>query len=108
MLKKEIDRKSRSKTKSLISEPEDLRTYIGTLKQVHSATISASSLNAIALKGAGMALGWRSSAGLSLHGSYARRVGTNPNPITTEVNRGADQDGTLRLNRVWLTASQAF
>jgi hemolysin activation/secretion protein len=68
----------------------------------------ASSLNAIALKGAGMALGWRSSAGLSLQGSYARRVGTNPNPITTEVNRGADQDGTLRLNRVWLTASQAF
>ena len=68
----------------------------------------ASSLNALALKGAGMALGWRSSAGLSLQGSYARRVGTNPNPITTEVNRGADQDGTLRLNRVWLTASQAF
>ena len=68
----------------------------------------ASSLNALALKGAGMALGWRSSAGLSLQGSYARRVGTNPNPITTEVNRGADQDGTLKLNRVWLTASQAF
>ena len=68
----------------------------------------ASSLNALALKGAGMALGWRSSAGLSLQGSYARRVGTNPNPITTEVNRGADQDGTLKLKRVWLTASQAF
>ncbi len=48
LLKKEVDRKSRSKTKSLISEPEDLRTYIGTtLKQVHSATTSASSLNAI-------------------------------------------------------------
>jgi hypothetical protein len=47
LLKKEIDRKSRSKTKSLISEPEDLRTYIGTLKHVHSTTTSASSLNAI-------------------------------------------------------------
>jgi hemolysin activation/secretion protein len=68
----------------------------------------ASSLNAIALKGAGMALGWRSSAGLSVQASLARRVGSNPNPITTEVNRGADQDGTLKLNRVWLTASQAF
>jgi hypothetical protein len=47
LLKKEVDRKSRSKTKSLTPEPEDLRTYIGTLKQVHAATTSDSSLNAI-------------------------------------------------------------
>ena len=47
LLKKEVDRKAKSKTKSLIPEPEDLRTYIGTLKQIHTSTTSVSSLNAI-------------------------------------------------------------
>ena len=47
LLKKEIDRKSRTKIKSLIPEPDELRTYIGTLKQVHTSPISDESLNAI-------------------------------------------------------------
>ena len=47
LLKKEIDRKLKSKTKSLSPEPEDLRAYIGTLKQVHTSTSSISSLSAI-------------------------------------------------------------
>ena len=47
LLKKEIDRKAKLKTNSLIPEPEDLRTYIGTLKQIHTSTTSVSSLNAI-------------------------------------------------------------
>lgn len=68
----------------------------------------AAALNTFALKGAGMSLGWRSNTGLSLQASLARRLGDNPNAITTEVNRGADQDGTLKLNRLWLSASQSF
>jgi hemolysin activation/secretion protein len=68
----------------------------------------ASALNAYALKGAGLSLGWRNSSGTSVQTTYARRVGTNPNAITTEVNRGADQDGTLKTNRIWITVSQAF
>ena len=68
----------------------------------------ASALNAFALKGAGLALSWRNSSGTTVQTTYARRVGTNPNAITTEVNRGADQDGTLKTNRIWITASQAF
>jgi hypothetical protein len=47
LFKKEINRKSRTKIKSLIPEPNELRTYIGTLKQVHTSPISDSSLNAI-------------------------------------------------------------
>lgn len=68
----------------------------------------ASALNAFALKGAGLSLGWRHSSGLAVQATYARRLGQNPNPITTDVNRGADQDGTLRRDRLWLTASIAF
>jgi hypothetical protein len=47
LFKKEINKKSKSKTKSLVPESENLRTYIGTLKQVHTSTIAISSLNAI-------------------------------------------------------------
>jgi hypothetical protein len=47
LLKKEIDNKSKLKTKSLSPKPEDLRTYIGTLKQVHTSTTTIASLNAI-------------------------------------------------------------
>lgn len=68
----------------------------------------AAALNAYDLKGAGMALAWRNSAGTSVQTSFAKRVGVNPNAITTEVNRGVDQDGTLKVNRIWFTASQAF
>ena len=68
----------------------------------------APALNAYALKGAGLALSWRGSTGLSVQASFARRLGDNPNPITSAVNYGADQDGTLHINRYWLTASMAF
>ena len=40
--------------------------------------------------------------------SMTRRLGNNPNAITTDVDRVADQDGTLHRNRFWLTASVAF
>ena len=68
----------------------------------------APAVNAFALKGSGLAVGWRNNEGLSVQATYARRIGNNPNPITTEINRGADQDGTLRINRFWLTASHSF
>ena len=65
-------------------------------------------VNRFALKGAGLAMGWRHGSGVSLQATYARRIGRNPNAITTDVNRGADQDGTLHRDRFWLTASVAF
>ena len=46
-MNKRNKKKSKTKTKSLTPEPDELRTYIGTLKQVHSSPISDSSLNAI-------------------------------------------------------------
>jgi hemolysin activation/secretion protein len=68
----------------------------------------APALNALSLEGAGVSLSWTLASGVTLQATYARRLGDNPNPITTAVNQGADQDGTLRLDRLWLTASAAF
>jgi hemolysin activation/secretion protein len=77
-------------------------------QNVRNDFAGAPALNRFALKGAGLSLGWRHGSGVSLQATYARRLGNNPNAITTDLNRGADQDGTLHRNRFWLTASVAF
>ncbi len=54
------------------------------------------------LKGSGAALAWQTSSGLNLKTTWARRIGSNPNPTAN----GNDQDGTLIKNRFWLTINQ--
>lgn len=66
--------------------------------------VGAVARNEVTLKGAGVSVGWVSDFGLSLKGTYARRIGDNPNPTPA----GQDQDGTLEKNRVWLQASMSF
>ena len=61
-------------------------------------------LNDFSLKGGGLSLAWLSTGGLNVKGTWARRVGGNPNPTTA----GNDQDGTLVMNRWWLSAGLAF
>jgi hemolysin activation/secretion protein len=74
----------------------------------HNDFSGANALNDYGLQGAGLTLQWRSTSGLAMQATYARRIGDNPNPITTDANRGADQDGTLYRDRLWLAASLAF
>jgi hemolysin activation/secretion protein len=64
----------------------------------------APSLNNLSLQGFGIALGGGSSFGLNLKATWARRIGSNPNPTAT----GNDQDGTLIRNRFWFLASKQF
>ena len=64
----------------------------------------ATALNNYSLKGVGLALAWQSSKGLSVKAIYAHRLGNNPNPAAN----GNDQDGSLDINRVWLTVSLPF
>ena len=75
---------------------------------VQNSYTGAAQPNTYALEGAGLALAWRHRSGLSVQATYARRLGNNPNPITTAVNHGYDQDGTLVLDRFWLSATLAF
>ena len=66
--------------------------------------VGALALNNYDLKGAGLSLAWQSNSGLNFKATLARRIGVNPNPITT----GKDQDGSLVKNRLWLSASVPF
>ena len=77
-------------------------------QNVQNEGTGAASPNTFALKGAGLSLGWRHASGVNVQATYARRIGENPNPNTGTVNPGADQDGTLHRNRLWLNASVAF
>jgi len=64
----------------------------------------SSSLNSYELRGYGMTVSWQTDKGLTLKATWSKRVGANPNPSST----GSDQDGTLKLNRFWFSASLAF
>jgi hemolysin activation/secretion protein len=64
----------------------------------------AAAPNSDQLKGLGISLGWTASMGFSVKATLARRIGNNPDPTST----GADQDGSLDKNRVWLQASVPF
>lgn len=64
----------------------------------------ATTRNRVALQGAGLALNWQTPSGSSLRLSWARRLQDNPNPTAT----GADQDGTLSIDRVWASVNLYF
>jgi hemolysin activation/secretion protein len=60
--------------------------------------------NTIALRGAGLSLGWSSNQGTQLKLTWAQRIGSNP--LATPA--GNDTDGSLNIDRFWLTASAPF
>ena len=64
----------------------------------------AAPVNSYALKGAGFTVGWFANHGPNVKATFARRIGSNPNPNAN----GTDEDGTLKKNRFWLTASIPF
>jgi hemolysin activation/secretion protein len=72
--------------------------------QVEVNPHSTDALNPYALKGYGLGYGFVSPQGLHLKAMVARRLGSNPNPTAT----GQDQDGSLVVNRFWLSASLKF
>jgi hypothetical protein len=65
----------------------------------------APAMNRFDLDGLGASVAWVGPRGLTLKGTYARRLGNNPN---RDVTTGKDQDGSLDKNRFWLTASLPF
>lgn len=62
-------------------------------------------LNRYSLKGGGVSATWTIAKGISLRTTWARRTGQNPN---SNIETGKDQDGSLVLNRLWLSANASF
>ena len=66
---------------------------------------TADNLRSYSLEGAGVSVSWTGPAGWTAKGTYARRMGDNPN---ADITTGKDQDGSLSKDRVWLTVSRSF
>ena len=60
--------------------------------------------SSLSLRGHGLSASWQGPAGISTRLTWARRDGVNPKP----TQAGTDSDGTLKLNRIWFTASVPF
>ena len=65
----------------------------------------APAVNDYCLKGSGLSAAWTSDKGASFKVVWARRIGVNPN---ANIETGQDQDGSLVLDRFWLTAAMVF
>lgn len=61
-------------------------------------------LNSYTLKGFGASVGYTTPSGMQIKGTWARRIGSNPNPTQT----GMDQDGTYDRNRFWVQLMVPF
>ena len=60
--------------------------------------------NELMLHGRGISVTYRHDSGAQFKATVSRRVSPNPQPTSA----GTDNDGTLRLNRVWFSASMPF
>lgn len=63
------------------------------------------SVNLQSLRGIGLSVNWHDTQGRELSATWSRRQGSNSAPNATT---GADSDGTLTLNRLWLSAALNF
>ena len=64
-----------------------------------------STLNTQNLQGLGVSVTWRDTQGRELSATWSRRLEHNP---AARVPSGTDNDGTLILNRLWLSAALNF
>ncbi len=71
--------------------------------KVQSLPVGSSS-NSVKLAGYGLSVAWTGPMGINTRLTWARRMGNNPRPNPS----GSDSDGTLRRDRLWLSASLPF
>jgi hemolysin activation/secretion protein len=72
--------------------------------RVVSISSNAGPESSLWIRGQGLGAIWQGPMGTVTKLLWSRRDGTNPHPTAA----GTDGDGTLRLNRLWLTTSIAF
>ncbi len=60
--------------------------------------------SSLALRGHGLSASWQGPQGITARLTWAQRSGNHPRPTPS----GTDGDGTLKLNRIWFTASVPF
>lgn len=60
------------------------------------------------LRGYGFSVAWSGPYNSTVKATYARRFGSNPNPVVDDNGNEHDQDGALKKDVFWLSGSIAF
>jgi hemolysin activation/secretion protein len=81
-----------------------LSAFIDQARLVSLPATSSDSRTSMLLRGHGLSASWQGVKGLITKVTWSRRDGSNPKP-TSDLT---DNDGTLKINRVWFTASTSF
>ncbi len=78
----------------------------GRVKQnVDWFTAMGNTPNILSYRGYGASLVWQGPRNFTITATWAQRIGDNPNPYPGSTN---DQDGTKKIDRLWLAASLPF
>jgi hemolysin activation/secretion protein len=81
-----------------------LSAFVNRGQVVSLPATSSDAKTSLTLIGQGLSASWQGPAGVTAKLTWAHRHGANPHP----TQAGTDSDGTLKLNRFWLTASLPF
>ncbi len=81
-----------------------LSAFVDRGQVVSLPATSSDAKTSLTLIGQGLSASWQGPAGVTAKLTWAHRHGANPHP----TQAGTDSDGTLKLNRFWLTASLPF
>ena len=72
--------------------------------KVKKRNLSSGGPSEYELSGTGIGLSWSGPWATNIDATFSRRIGKNPNSQPS----GADQDGSLKENRLWFSLSRAF
>jgi hypothetical protein len=81
-----------------------LSAFVDQGRVVSLPVASGDATSTLSLSGHGLSANWQGPRGITTRITWAHRNGNNPKPTAS----GTDSDGTLKRNRVWLTASYPF
>jgi hemolysin activation/secretion protein len=81
-----------------------LSAFVDQGRVVSLPVASGDPTSTLSLSGHGLSANWQGPRGITTRITWAHRNGNNPKPTAS----GTDSDGTLKRNRVWLTASVPF
>lgn len=81
-----------------------LTTFVDQARVVTLPQTPTDTAASLTLKGYGLSVAWSGPKGINTRLTWSRRIGQNPKPM----DNGNDHDGTLRQNRLWLSAGMAF
>lgn len=81
-----------------------LSAFVDQGRVVSLPTASGNATSTLSLSGHGLSASWQGPKGINTRITWAQRIGNNPKPTPS----GTDSDGTLKRNRLWLSASVPF